>query len=358
MNQFGMMGMGGMAMGMGIQMGGMPMMNNNEDEDWMRGFKMGVDEVNNNKDDEWLKGFKMGVEEVNNPADKDDLEANASGLKLNAIFTTIQGLNKNVFLKYGTTIDQALKKYLNLVNKPELVNDNRISFIFNAKKIKFGDYRKVENYFGTMTPKIVVSDPLNLINTNQNPDNKSDSKNKELINLINNLRIQNQAEINKNYQLQLIIENLKNQLNNEIKRSTMLNEQNKQLKMKLNEMQKNNIYKNNNINKDKQLLQLYKRIDELKEELSRYPFELLKGEKMISVIFTSVDQKIHYSIICKNTEKFIRLEEKLYNDYPEYSDSDSFFTVNGKLINKFKTLEENQIHNSDIIILNKRNTYI
>ena len=92
--------------------------------------------------------------------------------------------DKNVLLKYGTTIDQAFKKYLNLVDKPELINDNRIIFLYNAIKLNFGDHRKVWNYFQLMNPIIVVNDPFNLINTNQYPDNKSDSKIKELTNLI------------------------------------------------------------------------------------------------------------------------------------------------------------------------------
>ena len=116
----------------------------------------------------------------------------------------------------------------------------------------------------------------------------------------------------------------------------------------------NNIDKNKNINNNEKILELYGKIEDYREKLSRYPFELLKNEKMISVIFTSEDQKIHCSILCKNSEKFIRVEEKLYNEYPEYSMGDNYFVVNGKIIVKFQTLEENKIKNSDIIILNQR----
>ena len=108
---------------------------------------------------------------------------------------------------------------------------------------------------------------------------------------------------------------------------------------------------NNNSIEDNDDLQLNKKIDELKEKLSRYPFELSKGEKLISVIFTSFDNKILHSIICKNTEKFIQLEKELYNYYPEYSKSDNYFLVNGNRVDKFKTLDENKIKNSDNIIL-------
>ena len=133
---------------------------------------------------------------------------------------------------------------------------------------------------------------------------------------------------------------------------------NEMLKSKLNnENLINNIDNKNNINPNNysKIIELYAEIDDLKEKLSRYPFELKKDEKMISVIFTSDDKKIHSSVICKNTEKFITLEEKLYEDYPEYSKNNNDFVVNGNIIQKFKTLEENNISNSNIIILNQIN---
>ena len=138
---------------------------------------------------------------------------------------------------------------------------------------------------------------------------------------------------------------------NEILKSNLNNEKLKNIDLQ------NKIDKQINIihNNDSKINDLYARIDDLKEKLSRYPFELKKDEKMISVIFTSDDQKIHFSVICKNTEKFNRLEEKLYNDYPEYSETNNYFVVNGNRIQKFKTLDENNIRNSDIIILNQIN---
>ena len=59
------------------------------------------------------------------------------------------------------------------------------------------------------------------------------------------------------------------------------------------------------------MIELYSKIDDLKEKLSRYPFELNKNEKMMSVIFISSDQKIHYSVICKNTEKIQSIRSKI-----------------------------------------------
>ena len=110
-----------------------------------------------------------------------------------------------------------------------------------------------------------------------------------------------------------------------------------------------------NSNKDIIIKNQKNEIDKLKEKLSNYPFKLSKGEKLISVIFTSSDQNMFYSIICKNTQKFIELEQKLYKDYPEYSKSDNYFMIKGNRVKKDKSLDENKIRNSDIIILTQNN---
>ena len=58
----------------------------------------------------------------------------------------------------------------------------------------------------------------------------------------------------------------------------------------------------------------------------------------------------HYSLVCKNTDLFVRLEEKLNNDYPELlKDKETYFIVNTRRIKRFKTLDENQIKGNDII---------
>ena len=144
-----------------------------------------------------------------------------------------------------------------------------------------------------------------------------------------------------------------------------INENNKNEIIEINELLNNefkNFYDSQNIIKDKDnsnkdiiIKELNNEIDKLNEKLSRYPFELSKGEKLISVIFTSSDQNMFYSIICKNTQKFTELEEKLYNDYPEYSKSNNYFIINGNRVNKNKSLDENKIRNSDIIILTQNN---
>ena len=57
--------------------------------------------------------------------------------------------------------------------------------------------------------------------------------------------------------------------------------------------------------KDKELKELKQKIKESNQKLSRYPFELNEGEELMTINFSSVDQKIqNYSIICKNIYPF------------------------------------------------------
>ena len=81
----------------------------------------------------------------------------------------------------------------------------------------------------------------------------------------------------------------------------------------------------------------------IKEELKKY----------IPVIFQSVDGKIHCAFICKKTDIFNKIENKLYQKYTEYKDSENYFTLGGRKINKYRTFEENNVKYSDIILLNK-----
>ena len=112
--------------------------------------------------DEWMKGFQMGVEEVNSVP----VEDNTPGPKMNVIFRTTQGTTTNMIYPYGTTIDQAFEKYLTRVGRPDLYRDksNQICFLFNGSQVKFGNTQKVEVFFKNITgPKIIVNDVHNLI---------------------------------------------------------------------------------------------------------------------------------------------------------------------------------------------------
>ena len=91
--------------------------------------------------------------------------------------------------------------------------------------------------------------------------------------------------------------------------------------------------------------------EEIKNLKLKFPFELSENEELMSVIFISSDLTIHYSIICKNTDQFTKIETELYKEYPKYKETENYFIVNGNRINKYKSLKENNIKNSNIIEL-------
>ena len=71
----------------------------------------------------------------------------------------------------------------------------------------------------------------------------------------------------------------------------------------------------------------------------------------MNVQFNSVDQRISYSISCKNTNIFVDIEEIFINKYPEYKDKEIYYMVNSFKVRRFKTIEENRIKNNDKIIV-------
>ena len=95
------------------------------------------------------------------------------------------------------------------------------------------------------------------------------------------------------------------------------------------------------------------RIKELEEELKLYKeYFLSPGQSLISVNFISCDQRINFSVTAKDTDKFTVIENKLYDKYSNYTETENYFLVNGNKINRHKTLKENKIKNHDIITLN------
>ena len=58
---------------------------------------------------------------------------------------------------------------------------------------------------------------------------------------------------------------------------------------------------------------------------------------------------INYCMVCKNTDLFVKLEENLYKDYPQFKDYETYFMVKARKILRFKNMDENKIDNNDMI---------
>ena len=67
--------------------------------------------------------------------------------KINIIFNHYNGMKTTLITEYGTTIDQLLKEYLIRINRAEFINTNEYTFMYNSRKIQFGDQTPVENIF-------------------------------------------------------------------------------------------------------------------------------------------------------------------------------------------------------------------
>ena len=77
------------------------------------------------------------------------------------------------------------------------------------------------------------------------------------------------------------------------------------------------------------------------------------GEKIMCINFVSLsNQDINnYGLVCKNTDLFIRAEERLYEDFPQFKKYETYFEANGKRIKRFQTLSENNIKDKNVINL-------
>ena len=85
--------------------------------------------------------------------------------------------------------------------------------------------------------------------------------------------------------------------------------------------------------------------------------EMINNEKIMAITFMSTDWKVHYSIPCKSNDKFFKIVNLLYEQYPKYKETRNYFLYNGKIIKEYKTLKENNIKSGDIIILNTFDDY-
>ena len=88
-----------------------------------------------------------------------------------------------------------------------------------------------------------------------------------------------------------------------------------------------------------------------KEEKS----EIIKEneDEEISVIIKSSDQTIKSSFMCKKSDKFKVLEQKLYKKYPNIKNEGHYYLCEGNKIDIEKTIEENKIKdNANILYIN------
>ncbi len=155
---------------------------------------------------------------------------------------------------------------------------------------------------------------------------------------------------NENEKLKDKINKLKNdneKLNNELIKAN-------KIISNFNNSQNNQQGNNNIINNLNQLITIKdKEINDLKNQLNNIgniqkPFNY---DDILYIHFISLDQKINSAIKCLKTDTFAEVEEKLYQKYEEYRETNNNFIFKGKIILRFKKIYENNIKDGDKIQL-------
>ena len=191
-----------------------------------------------------------------------------------------------------------------------------------------------------------IDNDKNLINNKVFHDKKDHDSN--LNDIITKLKydLRKEKDINneliyKNKILEKIIKDKEKEINTRKKESNDLNKMISDMKSKISKI-------NNEV---KELLeQLKKKEDKIKELKEKFSFEYTKEDKIFPVTFLSINEDIHYSMICKNTDEFQRLENSFYEKFPEYKNCKNIFLIHNKIINKYEKLETNNIRDNDVII--------
>ena len=117
----------------------------------------------------------------------------------------------------------------------------------------------------------------------------------------------------------------------------------------------------NNLHKisDNKIIELQRTIDKKNQEISQLyarinnnssGVKFMPGDNIISIAFISVNQKIlNYNRAYKDTEIISRIEEELYNEYPEFKEKETYLMLNANKIKRFKSLKENNVKDGDVI---------
>ena len=177
------------------------------------------------------------------------------------------------------------------------------------------------------------------LSNNSNINSNINEENKKLRDELNKCKKENE-ELNNKINL-LLNKNLK--LENDLAKA------NKAISnLSSNNQQNININYLNEIIRNKDI-----EINNLKLQLQNKNNNFVNFNDIVNVHFISTDQKINYAIKCLKTDTFAAIEEKLYQKYEEYRETNNNFIAKGRVILRFKKICENHIEDGDKIQLLK-----
>ena len=243
--------------------------------------------------------------------------------------------------------------FLNQMNNPR-----------NNNVIDINEPRRTDNQNNN---RIDINNPIRMNNTNTQINQNINSNKPKTI---NNQQI-NKDIIDEN---QKLIEELLNEVDK-------YKSENDQLKAKITQLENDNNKLTNEINKSKKIItelnknqkdeqenqyvilslkealkDKEKKISDLQTQLStttniKKSVNSFNFDDIIVVHFISMDQKINCPLKCLKTDTFAEVEEKLYQRYEEYRETNNNFLTNGKMVLRFKKIGENNIKDGDKINL-------
>ena len=272
----------------------------------------------------------------------DDDAAKNLAKELNAIFLRTSAKSsikiEELFIEIG-------KKFLN-PNSGITTNDNKSNNKSNIEK------------------NSNKADKGNEIKKLKDELNKYKKLNDELIKNINTLKLELENDEKINKKLSKEIDSLKDQLNifktfnDKIKIETNeLKEKNKKLDNELTKANKLLCNFNNN-KKNSQEKNDSKKINDLNEIIKMKDNEINNLKNRLKTIGKDEKKLVEFDNIifvikCLKTDTFAEVEEKLYQEYEEYRETNNNFLANGRLILRFKKLCEIGIKDGDKIQLIK-----
>ena len=191
-------------------------------------------------------------------------------------------------------------------------------------------------------------------------------KNEEMVKKTKDLENELSEEKKKNEEFTKKYKDLEKELNEEKKANDESKNTIRELNEKIKNMPKNmpssnsdNFQKKDSFsetNKDFLLTSIFEKEREIKELKAKLEKSIQIGvdEELISIIFIEQEENVHYSVICKNTDKLSAPEDKLFKKFPNLKDYDYDYYFNKKRVKKGRNLKENNITNGDILTLKKR----
>ena len=94
-------------------------------------------------------------------------------------------------------------------------------------------------------------------------------------------------------------------------------------------------------------------INQMKLKLNNNKTNLFSLDDVIIINFVSTEHSINKGIKCLETDTFAEVEEKFYQIYDEFRNTNNALIINGRTILRFKSLKENNVRDGDSIMLIK-----